>query len=307
MDGTGLVYYGLAQGHSPYYHARYYDPTLARFMSADPTVPDPGLSIGLNRYAHAYNNPLRYVDTSGYGPEDYYVFVNGCIGSGSSSGGECANSNWGEYLLLLRELFDRGNWAQGDEIWQRHTFEQWAFQLDGGHARFIGVFDTGLGASAIENELSGIQGTGHIHLIGHSMGGGAIAEYLYRARAAQQQPITRLVHGYKLLDPRVSSATLIDPYVGGLDTDSLGAWANAQGVNFKVFDAQGDGINGCSASSAFCEPNPDYSVDLNGNKRPTPPPSGDGMPWHQGSRALHTYTFTHVARQTQNWLRVVWK
>ncbi len=299
LDGTGLLYY----------HARYYDPGLARFVSADPTVPDPGLSIGLNRYAHAYNNPLRHVDATGYGPEDYYVFANGCTGSSNSGGGECANSNWGEYLLLLRELFDEGNWGQGDEIWQRYTFEQWAFQLDGGHARFVGASTMDQGANAIENELSRIQGTGSTHLIGHSMGGGAIAEYLRRAKVAQEYPVLGDLAGYKSLDPRVSSVTLLDPYVGGMDPDLLGAWANDQGVNFKVFDAQGDGVNGCFASSLFCEPNPDYSVDLNGNKRSTPPPSGDGLPRHSSSQALHTYTFTftHVARQTQDWLRVVWK
>ena len=40
------MYYGLAQGHSPYYHARYYDPTLARFISPDSIVPGASLSAG---------------------------------------------------------------------------------------------------------------------------------------------------------------------------------------------------------------------------------------------------------------------
>ena len=46
VDSTGLVYYGLAQGHSPYYHARYYDPTLARFISPDSIVPGASLGAG---------------------------------------------------------------------------------------------------------------------------------------------------------------------------------------------------------------------------------------------------------------------
>ena len=54
QDETGLVYLG----------ARYYDPFLARFVSPDPTHPGPG--VGLNRYAYANDNPISYVDPTGY-------------------------------------------------------------------------------------------------------------------------------------------------------------------------------------------------------------------------------------------------
>jgi len=55
LDATGLYYYG----------ARYYDPTIGRFISADPTAPDPGNPQGLSRYSYAANNPTGYVDPSG--------------------------------------------------------------------------------------------------------------------------------------------------------------------------------------------------------------------------------------------------
>jgi len=48
-DGTGLYFY----------NARYYNPTLSRFTTAD-TVLD-----GLNRYTYCGNNPVRYTDPSG--------------------------------------------------------------------------------------------------------------------------------------------------------------------------------------------------------------------------------------------------
>ncbi|MBC7251432.1 MAG: RHS repeat-associated core domain-containing protein [Anaerolineae bacterium] len=48
------------------YRARYYDPALGRFVSADTVVPNPGDPQDLNRYAYVRNNPLRYTDPSGY-------------------------------------------------------------------------------------------------------------------------------------------------------------------------------------------------------------------------------------------------
>ncbi len=50
-----------------YYNARYYDPSLGRFLSADPTVQHPEDPQDLTRYSYARNNPLTYVDPSGYG------------------------------------------------------------------------------------------------------------------------------------------------------------------------------------------------------------------------------------------------
>ncbi|MFA5074416.1 MAG: RHS repeat-associated core domain-containing protein, partial [Nitrospirota bacterium] len=45
------------------YNARMYDPTLGRFISADPIM-------GLNRYVYAGNNPINAVDPSGYESEE---------------------------------------------------------------------------------------------------------------------------------------------------------------------------------------------------------------------------------------------
>ncbi|MBI4294960.1 MAG: RHS repeat-associated core domain-containing protein, partial [Chloroflexi bacterium] len=56
LDGTGLYYYG----------ARYYDPALARFVSADTIVPRPANPQSLNRYSYTLNNPLKYVDPTGH-------------------------------------------------------------------------------------------------------------------------------------------------------------------------------------------------------------------------------------------------
>jgi RHS repeat-associated protein len=48
------------------YNARYYDPGLGRFVSADTVVPDFANPQALNRYAYTLGNPLRYTDPSGH-------------------------------------------------------------------------------------------------------------------------------------------------------------------------------------------------------------------------------------------------
>ena len=61
-DATGLIYY----------RARYYDPTIGRFISRDPA----GMPDGVNRYSYVSNNPVNFTDPSGECPW--------CIGAASS-------------------------------------------------------------------------------------------------------------------------------------------------------------------------------------------------------------------------------
>ncbi len=56
-DETGLYYYG----------ARYYDPSLGRFITPDPTIQHPYDPQDLNRYTYARNNPVNLIDPDGYG------------------------------------------------------------------------------------------------------------------------------------------------------------------------------------------------------------------------------------------------
>jgi RHS repeat-associated protein len=57
LDGTGLYYY----------NARYYDPTIGRFISADTVVQSIFNPQCLNRYFYCSNNPLKYIDSDGHG------------------------------------------------------------------------------------------------------------------------------------------------------------------------------------------------------------------------------------------------
>ncbi|MGD0336366.1 MAG: RHS repeat-associated core domain-containing protein [Candidatus Omnitrophota bacterium] len=56
IDNTGLYFYG----------ARYYDPQIGRFISADTIVQPPYDPQSLNRYSYCHNNPINYIDPTGH-------------------------------------------------------------------------------------------------------------------------------------------------------------------------------------------------------------------------------------------------
>jgi RHS repeat-associated protein len=62
LDDTGLYYYG----------ARYYDPSIGRFLEPDTTVPELSTQA-LNRYSYVLNNPLKYIDPDGHSPAGSHV------------------------------------------------------------------------------------------------------------------------------------------------------------------------------------------------------------------------------------------
>ena len=47
-------------------NGRIYDPTIGRFLQADPVIQDPYNTQSLNRYSYVMNNPLSYTDPTGY-------------------------------------------------------------------------------------------------------------------------------------------------------------------------------------------------------------------------------------------------
>ena len=51
-----------------YYNARYYDPTLGRFLQADSLIANVFQPQTINPYAYVLNNPLKYTDPTGHAP-----------------------------------------------------------------------------------------------------------------------------------------------------------------------------------------------------------------------------------------------
>lgn len=60
LDAVGLIHM----------NGRVYDPTLGRFLSADPYVQAPETTQSFNRYSYVHNNPLSYTDPSGFWADD---------------------------------------------------------------------------------------------------------------------------------------------------------------------------------------------------------------------------------------------
>lgn len=76
-DSSGLYYMG----------ARYYDPALAHFVSADPFIANLYQPQSLNRYAYAINDPVTLTDPSGLAP-----IATICI-SLSDPNGQCSDAD----------------------------------------------------------------------------------------------------------------------------------------------------------------------------------------------------------------------
>ena len=65
-----------------YYGARYYDPQIGRFVTADPTIQRPYDPQDFNRYTYTRSNPIKYVDPTGLGWWDWlWSFIAGVVGA----------------------------------------------------------------------------------------------------------------------------------------------------------------------------------------------------------------------------------
>ncbi|WP_108927023.1 SpvB/TcaC N-terminal domain-containing protein [Leptospira johnsonii] len=66
-----------------FYNARYYDPEIARFASADTVIDGAGSTQGWNRFSYVAGNPIRYKDPTGhegFSPGQWSYFQNGFRG-----------------------------------------------------------------------------------------------------------------------------------------------------------------------------------------------------------------------------------
>ena len=78
-------------------NGRLYDPLTAQFLSPDNYVQDPTFTQNYNRYIYCLNNPLKYVDPSGYKQlkswEEFWEVINNLMDYGGSWNSETGYSD----------------------------------------------------------------------------------------------------------------------------------------------------------------------------------------------------------------------
>ncbi|WP_328204553.1 RHS repeat-associated core domain-containing protein [Brevibacillus nitrificans] len=108
-----------------YLRARYYDPSLGRFISEDTYKGQVDNPLTLNRYTYVHNNPLRFVDPTGH-----ITWEQGWESFGKGVGGFLNPKNYKKavndlttpknYVPLSRELVGPEEWdtlADGQTTW----------------------------------------------------------------------------------------------------------------------------------------------------------------------------------------------
>lgn len=100
-----------------FYGARYYDPVLGRFISADTVIPDGSNPQTLNRYSYVNNNPILLTDPNGHCP---WCIIAAAVVIGALIGG--AESDWNPRAMLIGGVIGGlsggagsfvGGWAAG--------------------------------------------------------------------------------------------------------------------------------------------------------------------------------------------------
>jgi len=135
------------------YRARWYEPTLGRFVQPDTIVPEPGKPQALNRYAYVYNNPLRFSDPSGYfSEEEIQQYLRSSY-----------KDNWYSYWLA---------WRSDQLFWEMLLMADYGDVLYAPTTQSLGpgLFKRGEGTFAFvgEHELWEYQGYGPYRLLGRS-------------------------------------------------------------------------------------------------------------------------------------------
>lgn len=113
-------------------NGRVYDASIGRFLSADPTIPNPGFTQSYNRYAYVTNNPLSYVDPSGFN--------------------ESEND---EVEEVLDEVLVRGHrtCTANGRTYYRCSTEEWR-QM---HCQFLSRSYAGIGCQTFEQRIVGLR------------------------------------------------------------------------------------------------------------------------------------------------------
>jgi RHS repeat-associated protein len=112
-------------------NGRIYDPVLGRFLSADPVIQSPYFSQSFNGYSYCFNNPLKYIDPSGYSAYNaYYSYIEAQYQGYGGTYFEFSKQYFSDFLdnRGFQNNDDNGNWIIGSApktytyTWQERVY-----------------------------------------------------------------------------------------------------------------------------------------------------------------------------------------
>ncbi len=106
-------------------NGRLYDPYLQRFLSPDNVVQSPGNAQNYNRYSYCMNNPLMYVDPTGWN----MYYPNGYDGGIVGGGGGAGSMEDDPYWVCSGDGASFGGSTSGTEYWNSLYYERDAGRL----------------------------------------------------------------------------------------------------------------------------------------------------------------------------------
>ena len=120
-----------------YLRARYYDPAIGRFISADPYLGRMAEPVTQNRYIYVHNNPLLYTDPSGLAAGDWWDYSESKKRAGEIGNELLSDSRFGG----LNDLSD----ARRHSEWNRRMTEElgagWALAFGVGHELYDNAYE----------------------------------------------------------------------------------------------------------------------------------------------------------------------
>lgn len=180
---TGLVYM----------QARYYDPSVGRFLSADPVGPSAGALFGFNRYDYTNNNPINHTDPDGRCADHYSngsceVHVDSSTGKAGVAAGKQLEAVLNKYDKAVNALGDKGNFniknASGKVIGSM-TGKEIKAVWNGTHFSVTNKsFNNGGAGGGTGGTWSGDSFSGHSEL-----SPGAVSAYANAASARNEVPL----------------------------------------------------------------------------------------------------------------------
>ena len=186
-----------------FYNARWLDSALGRFTSPDTTIPSAGYSGDWDRYVAMRNNPVKYLDPSGYNPEcgpdgmfcdpsfklsNLYTCKN-CLGMDKKSVGGAVKAVANSFGSLMRLSAAAAFWSvYGEVVFERVSsytyqgieYDSGAVTLSANWIQFASLEWEGQPGEA--NQL--LRGTNHIlHELGHAFAKTALGKDAYSSLA----------------------------------------------------------------------------------------------------------------------------